>query len=110
VINNHLTEEEQLLCDLAIEYHVKRGHIFEGFYVASYAISATQQACLYMVTGRVKSVSCTSCKACHAGIEMMLFLRIGRGFTQLELGDIHPFNECDDAHSLLARMFGVFDE
>lgn len=41
-----LTQEEQLLCTLAIEHHAKKGHKFEPVHIVPYNIPHNEDACI----------------------------------------------------------------
>lgn len=100
-----LTNEEKMIAELAIEHHKRLGHRFEIVTLGPYSIAPGQEACLHMVSGRLFRQTCQGCRECMtSGIGLLLYLRIGRGFTRLSLGDVKSMQ--GNSYELFMKYFG----
>ena len=101
-----LTQEEQSIRELAQAYHAERGRDYEPIAITGYAIASSAENCLYMVNGYIGQKYCHTCHDHHAGLDMLIFLRVGRGFVRLDIGQVKKLCDGDIASTLAKHLFG----
>lgn len=73
---NHLTEEEEMIRDLAVAHMKERGEEFKVTFIIGHGFD---QTCLYFVMGHIM---CRNCGGSHDR-EHLLYMRIGNGFVSV---------------------------